>query len=153
MATKKTDKNPAAKKAATKKAAARKTATAKAKAAPKARAEKPAGEPAPRHPRARVEKLHNGKAALAKALAASLARDDEDSDVIATRLATASNTQLLRLQKVVAAVKEKYGSREKLIEAIGDAAKKSKDKDYLAKLGSFSLPRLLDMARSSTRAA
>jgi hypothetical protein len=58
--------------------------------------------------------------------------------------------QLLRLQQVVATVKAKYGSRAKLIEAIGNASKKSKDKDYLAKLDSFSLPQLLDLAKSAS---
>ena len=40
-------------------------------------------------------------------------------------------------------VKDKWGSREKLIAAIGEQTKSGKDKDYLTKLGSFPLPRLL----------
>jgi hypothetical protein len=119
-----------------------------AKAAPKAkkvpRAE--AKEAGPRHPKQRVDKLHHGKADLAKALAPQLAIGDEDSGAVAERLKTASNTQLLRLQKVVETVKSKYGSREKLIDAIGTAQNKSKDKDYLAKLATFTLPRLLELA-------
>ena len=71
---------------------------------------------------------------------------DEDSGAVAERLKTASNTQLLRLQQVVETVKSKYGSREKLIDAIGTAQNKSKDKDYLAKLATFTLPHLLDLA-------
>ena len=65
----------------------------------------------------------------------------------------ASNTQLLRLHKVVQAVKDKWGSRDALITAIGTATNKSKDKDYLAKLAKFSLPRLYDLATSATRRA
>jgi hypothetical protein len=138
MATKKTTTKkvaPKAKKTATK-------AAPKAKKAPKAEAK----EVGPRHPKARVDKQHNGKADLAKSLASELAIGDEDSGVVAERLRTASNTQLLRLQHVVETVKSKYGSREKLIEAIGSAQNKSKDKDYLAKLATFPLPRLLDLA-------
>lgn len=107
----------------------------------------------PRHPKARVAEGHGGKEALAKALAASLARDDEDSDVLAGRLKTASNAQLLRLQRIVDAVKQKWGSRDKLIAALGSAEQKSKDKDFLAKLGTMPLPRLYDMASSAARRA
>ena len=150
MATKKTDKSKT-----TKKAAPAKKPVAKKAAAPKAPKEK--REPQqklPRHPKERVLAANkDGKAALAKTLAPSLVIGDEDSDLVATRLTTASNSQLLRLQGVVATVKEKYGSRDGLIEAIGKAHNKSKDKDYLTRLASYSLPQLLDLARSAERAA
>src|SRR5688572_33272984 len=81
-----------------------------AKRAPKQRQE--AKTQGPRHPAGRVKERHGGKEALAKALAPLLAREDEDSDVIAARLKTASNAQLLRLQKIADAVKQKWGSRE-----------------------------------------
>ncbi|MDB4955956.1 MAG: uncharacterized protein JWO36_3525 [Myxococcales bacterium] len=148
MASKKTEKT--TKKAAPK---AAKKAPAK-KAAPKAAKDQAEAKPAlPRHPNARLDAAFESKEKLAKTLAASIARDDEDTDVLTGRLAKASNMQLLRLQKVVATVKEKFGSRDKLIEAIGTAEKKSKDKDYLAKLNSFSLPQLLDLAVSGERRA
>ena len=149
MATKKTDKSAkSTKKAPAKKAPAKKAAPKKDKAA--AVEVKPA---LPRHPKARLAALHESKEALAKSLAASIAGDDEDTDVLATRLHKASNTQLLRLQKAVETMKEKYGSREKLIEAIGTAEKKAGDKDFLKKLGSLSVPNLLDLARSHERRA
>ena len=145
MATKTTTK----KKAPAKKAPAKKAAAPKK--APKQKTEvKPQG---PRHPAGRVKEGHGGKEALAKALAPMLARDDEDSDVIATRLKTASNAQLLRLKRVTDAVKQKWGSREALITALGNAEKKSKDKDYLARLGTFSLPKLFDLATTVERRA
>lgn len=143
MATKRTNTKQVAKKPV-KKAAAPKRAP-KQKLDPKTQG--------PRHPAGRVKDRHGGKAALAKALAPMLARDDEDSDVIATRLKTASNAQLLRLQKVADAVKQKWGSREALITALGTLEKKSGDKDYLAKLGTFSLPKLFDLAVSADRRA
>ena len=148
MATKKTIKS---KKAASKKAPAKKPAAKKTAAkTPKEKvAVKPAG---PRHPKGRVTEKHGGKEALAKALAPSLIRGDEDAGSVADRLKIASNAQLLHLQQVVDTVKQKWGSRDKLIAAIGDASKKSKDKDYLAKLATFSLPQLVDLARSSARA-
>lgn len=144
--TKSTEKKPAAAKAAPKK-----TAAAAPKKAPKAKGEsKPA---APRHPKARVVAGHQSKAELAKTIAAGLVRDDEDSAALATRLSTSSNSQLLRLHRVVETVKSKFGSRAKLIAAIGTAQQKSKDKDYLSKLDTMSLPALLDLASHATKHA
>jgi hypothetical protein len=159
MATKKTEtaaskaRAQAAKK--TSRAAAPKTAASKGKGAPKAKSgPKPKPAPTgPRHPRARLLAAYGSKESLAKSLAASLARPDEDTDVIAARLRTASNRQLLRLATVTETVKKKWGSREKLIAAIGAAKKKSKDQDYLARLDTFSLPRLLDLVTSAERQA
>ncbi len=145
---------------ATKKTTTKKKVPAKAKPAKKAAApkkapkEKVAAKPqGPRHPAGRVKEGHGGKEALAKALAPTLARADEDTDVIASRLKTASNSQLLRLQRVVETVKKKWGSREALITALSTAEKKSKDKDYLTKLDTFSLPKLVDLATSAERRA
>jgi len=152
MATKKTGKT-TDKTAAKAKPAAKAKAPAK-KAAPKAaKAPKEAGESLPRHPKARLVKLHSGKVELAKSLAKSLAREDEDTAPIEDRLRTASNSQLLRLQKVVDAVQAKFGGRAKLIEAISTFEKKSKDKDYLAKLDTLPLPNLFDLAVAHERRA
>lgn len=164
MATKKTEKtSDKAKKAAaaTKPVAARGaprgSAAKKAEkaAAPVAKKEKKAAAPmGPRHPKARVGATAQGsKEALAKALAPTLAMADEDTDMLEARLKTASNAQLLRLQRVTEQVKQKYGSREGLIEAIGKSENKGKDKDYLAKLAKLSLPNLLDLATTAERRA
>jgi hypothetical protein len=145
MATKKTTttakKKPAAPKAA-------KTTTVK-----KPKAEKSAAPPKARHPRARVLENHTSKEALAKSLAPIVAAAGEDADTVENRLKTASNAQLLRLSKVTATVKQKYGNREKLIAAIGTAEKKSKDKDFLATLEKYSLPQLLDLATAAEKRA
>ena len=132
-------------------AAKAKTAT-KTKAAAKAPKAAPA-KAAPRHPRARVVDAHGSKADLAKKLAGVLARADEDGGALETRLKKASNAQLLRLQRATQTLQDKYGNREKLIAAIGEAQRKAKDKDYLAKLDSYSLPQLLDLAANAQRAA
>jgi hypothetical protein len=137
-------KKPAAKKPAPKSRSKTATAAPKVKPAPV--------KVGPRHPKARVAEAHGSKAALAKALAPLVGRADEDTGAIETRLKTASNAQLLRLQRASQTVKDKYGSRDKLIAAIGTATKKSKDKDYLAKLDTYSLPQLLDLAAASARA-
>ena len=141
MASKKT---PSVKKVAPKaKPVAKKAAPKKAKAAPV--------KVGPRHPKARVAEAHGSKAALAKAIAPLVARSDEDVDALELRLKKASNAQLLRLSRASQTVKDKYGSRDKLIAAIGAATKTAKDQDYLTRLGSYSLPQLLDLAAASTR--
>ena len=143
MATKRTNTKQKITKKPVKKAVTKKVIKEKVEA-------KPQG---PRHPAGRVKQGHGGKEALAKALAPALARDDEDTDVIASRLKTASNAQLLRLQRVVDAVKQKWGSREALITALSTTEKKAKDKDFVSKLGSFSLPKLFDLAIAADRRA
>jgi hypothetical protein len=139
-------------KAAPAKAPAKKPAAKGGKAAKPA--EKPAAKPAPapqpaRGPLVRVKALHGSKEALAKKIAEPLAVGDQDPDVISEQLRTASNQQLLRLARVVETVQQKWGGRDQLIQALGAKLGKAKDKDYLAKLGTFSLPRLLDMARGA----
>jgi hypothetical protein len=143
MATKKTEKTEKPKTAA----------KAAPKGAPKAKPTKAAATKVPRHPKARVAEKAGSKEALAKTVAEALVREDEDSTSLATRLSTASNQQLLRLARVAETVKQKYGSRAKLVAAIGNVEKKSKDKDFLAKLDSLSLPNLLDLATSAERRA
>jgi hypothetical protein len=166
---KKTD-DKTAKKAPAKKAAATKAPASKAKktatkAAPKAKAgakaapkapKAPKGEPvktSARHPLGRVKALHGSKADLLKKVAEPLAVGDQDPDALAEKLRGASNKQLLRLLQVAETVKAKYGSRDKLIESLSSALGKAKDNDYVAKLKTFSLPRLLDMARGAERRA
>lgn len=138
-----------------KKPAAAKAKPAAKKAAPKATAKAPSA-PAkilPRHPKARVADAHGSKAALANAIAPLLARTDEDTGALEDRLKKASNAQLLRLQRATKTLKDKYGNREKLIAAIGEAQRKAKDKDYLAKLDTYSLSQLLDLAAAGSARA
>lgn len=138
----------ASKKTITKKSAPKAKAKAPVKKAPAAKKEPkaPAGPVKARHPKARVIEGHKTKEALAKSLADVLARDDEDTDALVARLTTASNAQLLRLHDAASKVKSKYGDRSKLIAAIASKANKGKDKDYATKLGTYSLPQLLDLA-------
>lgn len=157
MATKKIDKSAVAAKAAAAKLKPAKAVSKTAKAGKGAKAPrtaKPAAGTTPaRHPRARVIALHKSKQELAKMLAAKIAREDEDTDVIAARLEKASNAQLLRLHHVADTVKAKFGSRDKLIATLSSAQHKTKDKDYVAKLETLSLPHLLDLATASQRGA
>ena len=62
-----------------------------------------------------------------------------------------SNRKLLRLAEVGKAIKDKYGSKDKLVAALSQALGKAKDKDYVARLKNYSSARLLDMARGADR--
>ena len=66
-------------------------------------------------------------------------------------LAHVSNAKLLRLHRVFSDVKEKFGSREKLIDAILELTKRSKDEGYKAALSKHPVPRLYDLYRSTTK--
>jgi hypothetical protein len=149
---KKTD--AAAKKAEPK---AKKAAATKKAAAPKkaAKAEKTeAKTPAPaRGPLARMKALYGTKDKLVDKVAPAIATEGEDEGALKDRLLKASNQSLLKLAGVVEAVKKTYGGRDKLVDSLVKALNRAKDKDYVAKLSSFSLPKLYDLARSAERRA
>lgn len=68
-------------------------------------------------------------------------------------LAHVSNTKLLRLHATFTAVKEKFGSRAKLIDAIAEAEKRTKDEGFKTRLGNYPVPRLWDLYQSVTKRA
>lgn len=64
-----------------------------------------------------------------------------------------SNTKLLRLHATLTEVKEKFGTRAKLIDALLEAEKRTKDAGYKSKLEGFPTPRLVDALASASRRA
>jgi hypothetical protein len=66
-------------------------------------------------------------------------------------LAHVSNAKLLRLHRTFTAVKEKFGTRAKLIDAIAEIEKRPKDEGYKARLGAYPVPRLWDMYTSASK--
>jgi hypothetical protein len=48
-------------------------------------------------------------------------------------------------------VKEKFGTRAKLIDAIADLEKRTKDEGYKTRLNEYPVPRLWDMWQSATK--
>ena len=66
-------------------------------------------------------------------------------------LAHVSNAKLLRLHATFSAVKEKFGTRAKLIDAIADLEKRTKDEGYKTRLGAYPVPRLWDMYQSASK--
>ena len=130
------------------------TKTPAAKPAKPVKAPKAAkAKPAATGPLSKVKALYGSKDKLVDKLAGSLVHDGNDEGSIKERLATASNAQLLRLVAVTESVKKAYGSRDKLIDSLTKALGRAKDKDFVAKLGTFTLPKLYDLAKAAERKA
>jgi hypothetical protein len=66
-------------------------------------------------------------------------------------LAHVSNAKLLRLHATFTVVKEKFGTREKLIDAILDLEKRSKDTGLRQRLSTWPVPRLFDTYKAATK--
>jgi hypothetical protein len=66
-------------------------------------------------------------------------------------LAHVSNAKLLRLHATLTEVKEKFGTRDKLIDAILELEKRSKDAGLRQKLGAWPVPRLYDQYKSQAK--
>lgn len=101
-------------------------------------------------PLATVRRLHGSKEKLVDSLIPALVDDgDESKAELKERLMSVSNQKLLRLATAMQTVSEKYGSKAGLVDAISSARGKAKDQDFKDKLESYSVPRLLDMARAA----
>jgi len=66
-------------------------------------------------------------------------------------LSRVPNSKLLRLHAILSDAKSRFGSRQKLIDAILELEKRSKDAGYRSRLERYPLPRLLDLHRAADR--
>ena len=64
-----------------------------------------------------------------------------------------SNAKLLRLHATFSEVKEKFGTRAKLVDATLDALKRSKDTGYKKRIEAYPVPRLYDLYKSAQKRA
>ena len=64
-----------------------------------------------------------------------------------------SNAKLLRLHAIFTEVKEKFGSRAKLIDEVLAAENRSKDGDLKKRLERYPVPRLYDLYKSAKKRA
>jgi hypothetical protein len=64
-----------------------------------------------------------------------------------------SNAKLLRLHDTFAAVKEKFGTRAKLVDAILEAENRVKDAGFKKRLEAYPVPRLFDLYKSAAKRA
>ena len=107
-------------------------------------------------PLARQKDEHESKEKLVDrviSLLGSISKSDEDKDSLKTRLLAASNKKLLRLHDVSNEIKSKYGSVEKLAEAVGAALGRAKDAPYINKLKSYTPARLFDLLKGAEKRA
>jgi hypothetical protein len=68
-------------------------------------------------------------------------------------LAHVSNAKLLRLHATFSEVKEKFGTREKLVTAVLDVEKRTKDEGYKARISAWPVPRLYDYYKAAAKRA
>lgn len=68
-------------------------------------------------------------------------------------LARVSNAKLLRLHAALEDAKKRFGSRAKLIAAVLEAEKRTKDEGFKTRLEGYPLPRLLDLHAAATKRA
>ncbi len=107
-------------------------------------------------PLQQMKRLYGSKQELVDKIA-KLARksdgegEEEDVDDVKARLLTASNAKLLRLAEVTEVVKNKYGSRDKLVDSLAETMNRAKDNDYVSKLRTKSQTVLLDMMRGAQK--
>lgn len=107
---------------------------------------------AAKNPLARVKEQFGDKAGLVAAvekLAGGdlwVSRTNKDKG-----LAHVSNAKLLRLHATFTEVKEKFGTRDKLVAAVLDLEKRSKDTGMQHKLSTWPVPRLWDAYRSAAK--
>ena len=64
-----------------------------------------------------------------------------------------SNKKLLRLHDVLSEVKDSFGTRAKLIDAVMDVEGRAKDADYRKRLEGYAVPRLFDQYKAGKKRA
>jgi len=105
-------------------------------------------------PIAIVKEKFGDKAKLVAALEKLTGEDLWVSRVNSNKgLAHVSNAKLLKLHATFTEVKEKFGTRAKLIDAILDVAKRTKDAGYKARISEYPVPRLYDLYKSLSKRA
>ncbi len=105
-----------------------------------------------RNPLARVKEQFGDKAKLVAAVE-KLAGDDlwVSRANKGKGLAHVSNAKLLRLHATFTEVKAKFGTRDKLVTAVLDLEKRSKDTGMQHKLAGWPVPRLWDAYKSAAK--
>lgn len=98
-----------------------------------------------------VKKLHGTKDQLiSKVLEMFTPAEGESREDYAKRLKYVANAKLLRLADVGASI-TKLGGASALITKVAELKGQAKDKDFLAKLGTLPLPRLLETYNNLSR--
>ena len=96
-----------------------------------------------------VQEEHGSKAQLAKKVYEMLDHPDDPDEAfeLEHRVQTMSNRKLLRLWNAHQLMDDKFGSRDDLVDTIVKSKFPNGNDDYQAKLETFTVPKLLDVAR------
>ena len=78
------------------------------------------------------------------AMPSSIVERGEDQDAARKTLLSAANSKLLRMHNTGSAVAKRFGSKDKLVDAILTLQKRGKDADYRNSLGNVSVGKLYD---------
>jgi tyrosyl-tRNA synthetase len=73
--------------------------------------------------------------------------EEEEQEAFEHRVHTMSNRKLMRLLAANETLTSKHGSREALVDKIVKARFPGGNADFAAKIGNYSIPRLLDLGR------
>lgn len=98
-----------------------------------------------------MKRLYGNKEKLIDSVVEVAKGAGEDVAEVKDRLVSVSNKKLLKLATVGKSIKDKYGSRDKLVASLSSSLGKAKDKDYVEKLKGLSSARLLDMMKAAER--
>jgi hypothetical protein len=101
-------------------------------------------------PLARTKGEHESKEKLVDKLVGLLGQivtSDEAKEDLKGRLLAASNKKLLTLFAAGSEIKSKFGSVDKIAEALATSLGRAKDADYVNKLKSYTPGKLLDLYR------
>jgi len=101
-------------------------------------------------PLARVKADFGGKDKLVDKIVGLLGSGDEPKDDMRRRLLGAANKKLIRLHTVATELKA-AGGKDAAAAAAATEMGRGKDKDYVAKLGTYSSARVLDMLTVAKR--
>jgi hypothetical protein len=101
-------------------------------------------------PLERVKEEFGGKDKLVDKIVGVLDSGDESKDELRKRLLGVDNTKLIRLHGVATRTKQ-AGGHDKLAAATAEKLGRAKDKDYVAKLETFSNGKLIDILSAAER--
>lgn len=90
-----------------------------------------------------VRELYGDKEKLVEKLVGGLDRGELSKEELKAKLLAAPNSKLLRLQKTVTEVKEKFGGPDKVVDAILTLGNRLKDGDYREKLLAYTPVQLI----------
>lgn len=108
-------------------------------------------------PLAQVNEQFGNKEKLIDALLAlpaeivERARAEEDKDAFRKRLSSAANRKLLRLHALGTTVKQRWGNKEGLVDALLGLMNRGKDQDYRSKLLSCPVAKLYDQFQGAEK--